>query len=210
MISVIIPAHNEEKYIEKTLKKIPDNLEIIVVCNGCGDNTLKISKKYGKTFIIKEKNVSLARNYGGNKAKGNVIIFLDADTLINDEIIKKIDSVKDKDFFGTCWAKPDNDKFIANFYFNIKNLFGLFGMHNASGIIFCTKDIFKKVKFNKNITKHENQDFSKRAKKYGKRYFLNCYVITSMRRFEKLGYLKVPLYWLKEIFLKTKGYPVIR
>src|SRR3989344_7457872 len=99
MISVIIPAHNEEKYIEKTLKKIPDNLEIIVVCSGCGDNTLKISKKYGKTFIIEEKNVSSARNYGGNKAKGNVIIFLDADTLINNEVIEKIKHIEDKNFF---------------------------------------------------------------------------------------------------------------
>ena len=62
--SIIIPACNEEKYIEKTLKSIPRNQEIIVVCNGCIDLTEKIAKKYSKVISIKEKNVSIAKNLG--------------------------------------------------------------------------------------------------------------------------------------------------
>ena len=210
MISIILPACNEGKYIERTLKQIPKNFETIVVCNGCTDKTQEIAKKYAKTYVIKKRNVSLARNYGANKSHCNIIIFLDADTLISKELIEKINEIKDKSFVGTCWVKPDTNKFIANFYTHIKNIIGLFGIHNASGIVFCSKDIFNKVKFNEKIIKHENQDFSKRAKRYAKRYFLNYYVITSMRRFEKLGYLNVPLYWIKEIFSKNKDYPLVR
>ena len=83
MISIVVPAYNEEKYIEKTLKLIPKNIEVIVVCNGCTDDTEKIAKKYAKTYSIKERNVSLARNYGADKSHGDIIMFLDADTLIN-------------------------------------------------------------------------------------------------------------------------------
>ncbi len=210
MISIVIPALNEEKYIEKTLKEISKNIEIIVVCDGCTDNTEKIAKKYARVYNIKERNVSLARNYGASKAKGETIIFLDADTLINNKVLDKIDKIKSKSFFGTCKVKPDSKKLMAQIYCKLKNFIGLFGIHSASGIIFCSKSLFNKVKFDVNRIKHENQEFSERAMKYGKRYFLNCYVITSMRRFEKIGYLKVPLYWIKEIFHKTKDYPLIR
>lgn len=51
--SVIIPAHNEEKYIDKCLKSIlnaseyvTDNVEIIVVANRCTDKTELIAKHY--------------------------------------------------------------------------------------------------------------------------------------------------------------------
>ncbi|MEK6932746.1 MAG: glycosyltransferase [Nanoarchaeota archaeon] len=210
MISVIIPAYNEEKYIEKTLKLIPKNIEVIVVCNNCSDKTQKISKKYAKTYSIRSQGVSLARNYGGKKAKGDLLVFLDADTLINNELISTLNEIKNKNFFGTCMVKPDSKKFIARIYCSFKNLIGRLGIHNSSGVIFCSKNIFEKVKFDKKRSKHENQEFSERAKKYGKRYFLNCYTITSMRRFEKLGYVNVPLYWIKEMFHKTKGYPNVR
>ena len=210
MISIVIPVYNEAKYIEKTLKQIPNNLEIIVVCNGCTDNTEKIAKKYSKTCSIKEKNVSLARNYGGNKVHGNIIIFLDADTLINKDILEKISNIKSKGFFGTCKVKPDDNSIINILYCKLKNLVGLLGIHNASGIIFCSKDIFDKVKFNENITVRENQDFSNKARKYGKRYFLNSYVITSMRRYQKLGYFGVLLFTIKRLFFKSKYYPSIR
>ena len=210
MISIVIPAYNEANYIERTLRQIPNDIEKIVVCNGCTDKTNKISKKYAKVYSIKNKGVSLARNYGGIKATGNLIVFLDADTLISKELLNKLNKIKNENIFGTCKVKPDSKKVLAKIYCFLKNIIGLLGIHNSSGMIFCTKDIFNNVKFNEKITKHENQEFSERARKYGKRYFLNCYTVTSMRRFEKLGYLNVPLYWIKEIFHKTKDYPLVR
>ena len=211
MISFIIPAYNEEKYIKNTLKKIPKKFEAIVVCNGCSDNTHKISKKYTKkVYNLNKKNVSLARNYGAKKAKNKILVFLDADTIINENLIKKILNIKDKNFFGTCKVYPDNKHILAHLYCFIKNIIGFLGIHNSSGMIFSSKNLFNKVKFNGNLIKKENQDFSVRAKKYGKRYFLNCYTITSMRRYDKLGYLNVPLYWIKELFHKTKDYPTVR
>jgi len=210
MISIVIPAYNEAKYIEKTLKQIPKNVEVIVVCNGCTDNTQEIAKKYAKTYVIKEKNVSLARNYGGEKAKGDKIIFLDADTLINNKLLERINKIDHRNFFGTCRVMPDNKKISHLIYCKIKNIVGILGIHNSSGIIFCSKDIFKKVKFNEKIVRHENQEFSKKAKRYGRRYFLNSVVITSMRRYDKLGYANVLIQTLKYLFSRKKEYLSVR
>lgn len=94
MISVIIPAYNAAKTIERALmsaiRQIPDG-EIIVVENGCSDNTESIvnslSNQYQNIKLIhSSKGVSAARNAGIVAAKGNWIMFLDADDYFEDNI----------------------------------------------------------------------------------------------------------------------------
>lgn len=86
-ISVIIPLYNKENSIEKTiysvLEQTYENFEVIVVNDGSTDNSLDIIKsiKSDKIRIITQKNsgVSAARNRGIDEAKGDWIVFLDAD-----------------------------------------------------------------------------------------------------------------------------------
>ncbi len=85
-ISVVIPAHNEEKYIGETLKAVlrqdyPD-FEVLVVCNSCTDKTEKIAR----TFPIKvlnelKKGTLWARERGRKEAEGEIIANVDADCL---------------------------------------------------------------------------------------------------------------------------------
>ncbi|MEK6808602.1 MAG: glycosyltransferase family A protein, partial [Nanoarchaeota archaeon] len=96
MISFIIPAYQEEKYIERTLRSIPDNFEKIVVCNGCSDQTYNIAKKYAEVINISEKNVSKARNLGAKIAKNNLLVFLDADTRLSRDAFNDLIKLKDK------------------------------------------------------------------------------------------------------------------
>lgn len=87
MISVIIPAYNEEKRIERTLSDYTDGLkaygkefELIVVCDGCKDNTAKIASKYAKVLEFRERLGKGGGVIEGLKAaKGEILGYADAD-----------------------------------------------------------------------------------------------------------------------------------
>ena len=82
--SVIIPAHNSEKFINKALDSIKNqsfrNFELIVVCDRCTDNTKVIAESYGaKTLEVDFGRDGLSRNAGLDVAQGEYILFLDHD-----------------------------------------------------------------------------------------------------------------------------------
>jgi glycosyltransferase involved in cell wall biosynthesis len=211
MISFIIPAHQEEKYIERTLRDIPNNFEKIVVCNSCTDQTYNIAKKYAKVINISEKNVSKARNLGAQISKNDFLVFLDADTKLSKNAFSLLLRLKDKNIIGTFKMKYDKNKIYLRLISFVKNIFPLFKIHNSSGVIFCDRNAFNKAHgFNEKLVKKENGNFINKAKKYSKFYFSKNYSITSSRRFEKIGCLRIALYWLKDLFIKNKYYPAIR
>lgn len=100
LISVIIPAYNAEKFIEKTIKSVIaqtySNFEVIIVDDGSTDNTKQICKKLSeqderiKLFEKKNGGVSKARNYGIEKANGEYIMFLDADDTYESTMLEKM------------------------------------------------------------------------------------------------------------------------
>lgn len=100
-ISLIIPAYNAEKIILKSLAEFAEFLknkdyEILVICNGCVDNTTKFVRetyKNNKTVKVYELNKAekgTAILYGFKKARGNVIGFIDADNPFGAKAIDKL------------------------------------------------------------------------------------------------------------------------
>ncbi|MGB4434253.1 MAG: glycosyltransferase family 2 protein [Defluviitoga tunisiensis] len=100
-ISVIIPAYNVEKYIEKTLKSLIDqtfkDFEAIIINDGSTDNTEKIIKEVLQNAnfqwkLINQENqgVSAARNRGIIDSKGEYICFLDADDYYHPSFLEKM------------------------------------------------------------------------------------------------------------------------
>ena len=96
-ISIIIPAYNQEKYIERCIQSAINQtqpaLEIIVVNDGSTDNTLKIIDGYeDKIRIISKKNggVSSARNKAIENAVGDWILLLDSDDELFPEHIEYV------------------------------------------------------------------------------------------------------------------------
>ncbi len=88
-ISLIIPAYNEEKYIEACLDHAIKNshrklLEIIVIDNASTDRTGEIARKYKNVKVIYEgrKGVMHARQRGFKESSGDLIAFVDADSHI--------------------------------------------------------------------------------------------------------------------------------
>ncbi len=100
-ISVIIPTYNEEKNVKKTLlaiKKQKCNIpyEIIVADGQSSDNTVSIAKKFAKVYLSPEQGKSPQLNYVVPKSSGDLLVFLDADTLIDPYFLQKIYKIFEK------------------------------------------------------------------------------------------------------------------
>lgn len=97
-ISVIIPAHNEEKYIRRcihSIKKADErfkgNTEIIVVCNRCTDKTAQIAEENGARVLFNEDRcIAKVRNAGIDAAKGKIIVTIDADNRMTPGTLNEI------------------------------------------------------------------------------------------------------------------------
>lgn len=112
--SIIIPAHNSEKFIDKCLdsinKQTYKSFETIVVCDACEDKTKDVAEQYrAKTIVVNHHCDGLARNEGLNVAKGNWILFIDSDDwwlheFVFEQIYNKLDISKmDVLAFGMIW-----------------------------------------------------------------------------------------------------------
>lgn len=97
-ISIVIPAHNEEKYIGRCLSSInaqlaPSDLqvEVIVVLNRCTDNTAEVVKAHGGTIVTDDsKNLSAIKNTGVAYAKADLVITIDADSWMSKGVLAEI------------------------------------------------------------------------------------------------------------------------
>ena len=96
-VSVIVPAYNEEKVIQKTLESMIETKyprkEILFVDDGSKDRTLEIAKQFKKDVIVLHKEnggKASALNYGLQYAKGEIVVVVDADTIIGRNSLKEI------------------------------------------------------------------------------------------------------------------------
>lgn len=105
-ISVIVPAHNVEKYLETCLDSILTqdykNLEVILVENASSDRTGEICDKYAemdnRVSVIHEQRggAALARNIGLDRATGKYISFIDSDDYVHPSFLKRLyDALKE-------------------------------------------------------------------------------------------------------------------
>ncbi len=91
VVSIVIPAHNEGKWIAACLESVLRDgypcKEVIVVDDGSTDSTNEILKSFPVTVVRNEKPVgpSSARNIGVKEAKGEIVVFIDAHCIVDDE-----------------------------------------------------------------------------------------------------------------------------
>lgn len=96
LVSIILPCYNVSDFIDECVKSIENqtfrNFEAIFVDDGSTDKTLSILKKYEenpnfKIYTKKNEGSGFARNYGLEKAKGELIYFMDPDDTIDPELL---------------------------------------------------------------------------------------------------------------------------
>ncbi|MBI5797731.1 glycosyltransferase [Candidatus Woesearchaeota archaeon] len=207
-VSVIIPAYNEEKYIERTLQALHD-VEVIVVCNGCTDKTAELAGKYtDKVLVLEIKGVSHARNTGAGFASHHKLVFLDADILVDEKVLKNIAETKYS--IGTCAVKADSPFLFDKSMMWLKSKFHRFGY--CTGLLFCDKDLFDAIgRFEEYISAGEDGKLLREGKKRGSFGIVEGYVYNNMRRYRKMGYLSICWYWIKHrIVPSQKEYESVR
>ncbi len=212
MLSIIIPTLNEEKYLPILLSQIKkqkfSDLEIIVADAGSKDKTVEIAKSFG-CIITKGGNPAKGRNEGAKIAKGEILLFMDADNIyLPDNFFEKLISEFKRKNLGiaTFPIYPDGnwfDKFaygIYNFWVKLTQKF----LAHATNSVLVKKEVFEKVGgFDEEIKIGEDHYFAKMASKISKFGFIETEpVLTSTRRFEKDGRIKTYLkYFLAGVYM---------
>jgi glycosyltransferase involved in cell wall biosynthesis len=191
LISVIIPAYNEEKLIEKTLISLKNQrykpIELIVVDNNSTDKTAEIARKYAdKVLFLKKKGASLSRNFGAENAKGEYLFFLDADSRLSQKATLKAVENMDKGYAGgTVKVIYENDSYKVKFIENIQNFCLEKWQVFETESVWTRKETFEKAGgYREPIKFGENMDLLKRLSKIGKlKHETEAELITSARRF---------------------------
>lgn len=230
-ISVVIPAKNEGKYLERSLRQYYSikkklKIEIILSDGGSTDETLRIAKKYADKVILPKKNqkqnIAIGRNSGAKAAKGKFLFCTDADVIIPNitQFFKKLnEKFKDKEIVAATtelriypWEERLEDN-IFHFIFNTSIRFAsIFGSFLGKGECqFIRASTFKKVGgYKERIVVGEDNNLFYRLGKLGKVvYIKNLSVYHSPRRFRKEGYMKILYIYLREgffLFFKGKSY----
>lgn len=113
LVSVIIPCYNAEKFIGDTLTSVLDqsfqSFEIIIVNDGSTDHSAQVISSFNDSRItcLQKKNtgVSDSRNKGFEKAKGDYVLFLDADDIIaSDFLEKRVEFLNEHPDYGFCFS----------------------------------------------------------------------------------------------------------
>lgn len=198
LISVVIPAYNEEKFLGETLRSLTRQIykpkEIIVVDNGSTDNTAQIAHKYGAKVIYEpHKGVAFARQKGFEETKCQIIASTDADSILPRNWLNR---------FAQEFMKEPKRVMVSGMYdfydggillrfvtwlFNYR-LFAICGWYSGANMA-VKKEAFLEIGgFNTSIPLSEDSNLGVRLRKVGKVLRLaNFKVKTSARRFNQLG-----------------------
>lgn len=206
MVSVVIPAYNEEESIGKTLESLVKqrggtSFEVIVVDNASTDKTASIAKAFNnkldlRVIVENRKGRGTARATGFNKAKGEIILSLDADTVVSSHwvshMVKHFDDPKVVAVTGT-WKMNSINPVTAYIASRLQTVVMIpyvliFGNYWLTGFNFAIrKEIYEKAGgFNEKINAIEDIDLALRVRKLGKiKYVFDSEVTTSGRRYQK-------------------------
>jgi len=211
IFSVIVPTLNEEKYLPNTLTSIKKQnykgeFEIIVADGMSKDHTTEVAKRYtDKIVLVNRKGVSAGRNEGARAAKGDILVFLDADTIACNNLLDNIAKhFKHKNVLAgtpriltTEYGKSMILYTVAN-ELGINTLFKIKKPIMPAVCLACRRDVFWRVGgFNEDLKVAEDVEFSTKIRKlHGKFIFMrNSYVYTSPRRLKQWGVVRQLRAW---------------
>jgi len=194
MISFIIPAHNEAQLLDRTLDAVyavagalGTPFEVIVVDDASTDDTGRIARERGARVVpVAVRQIAAARNAGAAEAHGDMLIFVDADTVLNESVVRAaVDTLSKGAVGGGCAFTFDGK---LPLYGRILSAVAL-PLYRAAGLasgcfVFCTRDAFRAVGgFDEKLFAGEEAALSLALRRQGRFIILRETVLTSGRKF---------------------------
>lgn len=210
IISVIIPTFNEARNIEKAIRsaqKEPD-VEIIVVDGGSEDETRDIAMGMGVKVVAAKRGRAVQMNAGVSSASGEYFVFLHADSILPagyDYAVRRIleaEKVMAGAFSLGIDAKGTGYR-ILECLAKFRSRF--FSMPYGDQAIFLKKDVFMSNGGFPLLSIMEDFELIRSLKKKGKVMISDKRVITSARRWKRLGLIKATVLNQKIIILYLLG-----
>jgi glycosyltransferase involved in cell wall biosynthesis len=193
VISFIVPAHNEEGCLRRTLEAICESADVvrkpyeIIVANDASTNaTADIARQNGARVVdVNHRQIAATRNSGARAATGERLLFVDADTIINSRVVLAALRKMDRGAAGGGATVRFNDRVplwarLLLFWMNLyMRLVGMTG----GAFMFCTRSAFDAVGgFDERLFGAEDAAMCWALKREGRFVVLwNC-VLTSGRR----------------------------
>lgn len=200
LISVIIPVYNEEDNIATTIDKVREYgtgqiHEIIVVDGGSCDKTVERAKSLGIEVLKSPKKGRAAQmNFGAVHAEGDILYFLHADSLPPEDFTSQIQSAIRQGFEAGCFQLTfDRNHILLNFYAWCTR-FDINAFRFGDQSLFITRKAFKRVgNFREDHIVMEDNEMVRRIKQHYSFKILDDSVITSARKYEQVGVLKLQM-----------------
>lgn len=211
MLSFIIPAHNEQDLLPRTLESIHDSAkavgvsyEIVVADDASTDETAQVAAAYGARVVhVDHRQISRTRNSGAAEANGDIFIFVDADTTISPALVRGVvrninaGAVGGGAEIGFEGAMPLYGKILMRPFAFLYRMMG----YAYGCFVYSTRDAFEAVGgFDEELFAGEEIAFSKAMNKRGRFVLLRDPVTTSARKLRTYSFFEALAILLRFIF----------
>lgn len=217
MISFIVPAHNEEAVLQRTLEAIHDAArhtgrlyEIIVVNDASTDGTAEVARQMNATVLtVNHRQIAATRNSGGRAAQGDRLFFVDADTVVNPRTVASALRAMDNGAAGG--GAPVRFEGELPLYAKLATVLSIIGPFvvgfTGGAFMFCTREAFRESGgFDERMYWAEEGVFAMRLKKLGRFKIAWPPVLTSGRRFNTLSMWGLPVFLGRMILSPLKTF----
>jgi glycosyltransferase involved in cell wall biosynthesis len=193
VISFIVPAYNEERLLGATLdalhaagRAVGERYELVVVDDASTDRTGIIARRHGATLVsVTHRQIAATRNSGARAANGELFIFVDADTIVNEAVVRAaLEAVRGGAAGGGAGVEFDGAvPLYAKLLMSVVVRLFRIARLAAGCFLFCTRSAFVAVGgFDEAFYGAEELVLSRALKRHGKFVVLRQAVTTSGRK----------------------------
>lgn len=199
LVSVIIPALNEQACLEQTLETLlraEGSFEALVVDGGSSDATREIAARYCRT-VTSPPGRAMQMNRGAQEARGEVLLFLHADAIFPRTGILSLETVMadPRVAGGNFDLAYEGDAVASRVFTRVNRWRRALGVFYGDSGIFVRREVFRALGGFHPLSLLEDYEFARRLVKVGKTVCLEDTLVVSARRWEEHGLWRTMAAW---------------